>query len=96
MNKKTILVTGSSGFIGMHLCNSLLKSSYQVLGLDNMNDYYNVSLKEDRLGHAYIFSGTRGIGKTTIARLFAKSLRCENRPEAINEFPKSFNHIASS
>ena len=49
MNKKTILVTGSSGFIGMHLCNSLLKSSYQVLGLDNMNDYYNVSLKEDRL-----------------------------------------------
>lgn len=37
------------------------------------------SLKEDRVGHAYIFSGTRGIGKTSIARIFAKSLRCVER-----------------
>ncbi|WP_412470454.1 MULTISPECIES: DNA polymerase III subunit gamma/tau [unclassified Halobacteriovorax] len=42
------------------------------------------SLREDRLGHAYIFSGTRGIGKTTIARIFAKALRCEARDENQN------------
>ena len=40
------------------------------------------SLKEDRVGHAYIFSGTRGIGKTSIARIFAKALRCETRLES--------------
>ncbi|MFG1525487.1 DNA polymerase III subunit gamma/tau [Halobacteriovorax sp. RZ-3] len=42
------------------------------------------SLRDDRLGHAYIFSGTRGIGKTTIARIFAKALRCETRDENQN------------
>ncbi|MGP1931920.1 MAG: DNA polymerase III subunit gamma/tau, partial [Arsenophonus sp. ET-DL12-MAG3] len=35
------------------------------------------SLEQQRLHHAYLFSGTRGIGKTTIARLFAKGLNCE-------------------
>ena len=44
-----ILVTGSSGFIGMHLCKSLLGDGYNVYGIDNMNDYYDVSLKEARL-----------------------------------------------
>ena len=44
-----ILVTGSSGFIGMHLCRALLNDGYVVMGIDNMNDYYDVSLKEARL-----------------------------------------------
>lgn len=44
-----ILVTGSCGFIGMHLCKSLLNDGFQVFGIDNMNDYYDVSLKEGRL-----------------------------------------------
>ena len=44
-----ILVTGSSGFIGMHLCKNLLESGYKVLGIDNMNDFYEVSLKKSRL-----------------------------------------------
>ena len=43
------LVTGSSGFIGMHLCEALLNDGYVVMGIDNMNDYYDVSLKEARL-----------------------------------------------
>ena len=44
-----ILVTGSSGFIGMHLCKNLLDDGYIVEGIDNMNDYYDLSLKEARL-----------------------------------------------
>ena len=43
-----ILVTGSSGFIGYHLCSSLLKDGFDVLGVDNMNDYYDVNLKINR------------------------------------------------
>ena len=44
-----ILVTGSSGFIGMQLCKNLLDDGYNVCGIDNMNDYYDVSLKQERL-----------------------------------------------
>lgn len=45
----TILVTGAAGFIGMHTCLSLLARGDRVIGLDNLNDYYDVSLKQARL-----------------------------------------------
>jgi Nucleoside-diphosphate-sugar epimerases len=44
-----ILITGSSGFIGFHLSNLLLSKDFQVVGIDNMNDYYDVQLKKSRL-----------------------------------------------
>lgn len=44
-----ILVTGSSGFIGYHLCRRLIADGYEVIGVDNMNAYYDVDLKEYRL-----------------------------------------------
>ncbi|MEL5899102.1 NAD-dependent epimerase [Clostridium sporogenes] len=47
--KQKILVTGAAGFIGFHLSSLLLKKDYQVIGIDNINDYYDVKLKEDRL-----------------------------------------------
>lgn len=47
MNK--ILVTGSAGFIGYHLSARLISLGYRVSGLDSVNDYYDVSLKEERL-----------------------------------------------
>jgi UDP-glucuronate 4-epimerase len=44
-----ILVTGAAGFIGFHLSKRLLQEGYAVTGLDNLNDYYEVSLKQARL-----------------------------------------------
>ncbi|MBU6469435.1 MAG: NAD-dependent epimerase [Gammaproteobacteria bacterium] len=44
-----ILVTGAAGFIGFHLCTRVLADGLQVTGLDNLNDYYDVTLKEARL-----------------------------------------------
>lgn len=55
-----VLVTGTAGFIGFHLANQLLQKGVEVVGLDNINDYYEVSLKYDRLAEA-------GIPKAAIA-----------------------------
>jgi len=49
MSTKKILVTGAAGFIGYHLCKSLLEDDYEVLGIDNINDYYDPNLKLARL-----------------------------------------------
>ena len=46
---KKILVTGSAGFIGFHLSKSLLEDGHEVLGIDNLNDYYDPKLKYARL-----------------------------------------------
>lgn len=43
------LVTGAAGFIGFHTCKRLLEAGHQVVGIDNMNDYYDVNLKQARL-----------------------------------------------
>ncbi len=49
MSYKNILVTGAAGFIGFHLSKRLLEDGCSVLGVDNLNDYYDVQLKHDRL-----------------------------------------------
>jgi len=52
---KTYLITGGAGFIGFHLSKSLLEKDARVIGFDNMNDYYDVRLKEDRLAKLYYY-----------------------------------------
>ena len=46
---KTAMVTGAAGFIGFHLSKRLLDEGYRVFGVDNLNDYYDLQLKKDRL-----------------------------------------------
>ena len=46
---KKILVTGCAGFIGYHLCKRLLLKKHDLLGVDNLSNYYDISLKKSRL-----------------------------------------------
>lgn len=54
-----ILVTGAAGFIGMYVSKQLVELGHEVVGIDNLNDYYDVQLKSDRLGQIINLSGFR-------------------------------------
>ena len=49
VDKEKILVTGSAGFIGFHLCRRLLRENFDVIGFNNINNYYSTELKLSRL-----------------------------------------------
>lgn len=70
-----VLVTGAAGFIGFHLCQRYLQRGESVFGIDNVNDYYDVSLKNDRLSqleaHAdFTFYKMDLVDREAINRLF--------------------------
>src|SRR5690242_3724554 len=72
-----VLVTGAAGFIGFHLCKRLLDRGDRVVGIDNLNPYYDVSLKEARLAQLtdrtdFLFFQRDLADKEGIARLFAE------------------------
>lgn len=61
------------------------KTFDEIIGQDHVVRTLKGALLNNRVGHAYLFSGPRGVGKTTIARLLAKSLNCENYRHEIGE-----------
>ena len=74
---KTYLITGGAGFIGFYLSKALLEKGAKVIGIDNLNDYYEVSLKEDRLGILKKFPGYQFVkgdisDKETVFHVFEK------------------------
>ncbi len=71
-----------------HLTTSYRPQSFeQVLGQEQVRQILSKSAAEDKIAPAYMFSGTRGVGKTTIARIMAKAMNCEHGParEPCNE-----------
>ena len=78
-----ILVTGAAGFIGMHCIERLLARGDQVVGIDNLNDYYDVTLKESRLARiadhaAFRFHRVSIEDKEAMAGIFA-----EEKPDRV-------------
>ncbi|QGS37386.1 NAD-dependent epimerase/dehydratase family protein [Aerococcus viridans] len=72
---KKILITGAAGFIGFYLSQQLLAKGHTIVGIDNMNDYYKVDLKEERikkLAHVDNFTFIKGdlVDKSFIDNLF--------------------------
>ncbi|MDP6219502.1 MAG: NAD-dependent epimerase [Alphaproteobacteria bacterium] len=78
-----VLVTGAAGFIGMHCIERLLARGDQVVGIDNLNDYYDVALKESRLSRiadhaAFLFHRVSIEDKEAMAGIFA-----EEKPDRV-------------
>jgi UDP-glucuronate 4-epimerase len=70
MNSKlNILITGAAGFIGFHMTKRLCEEGHYIIGVDNLNDYYDVKLKKDRLTQLDVFveSGLFSFQKIDIA-----------------------------
>lgn len=58
-SSRPVLITGAAGFIGFHLCRRLLAEGREVIGLDSMNEYYDVTLKQARLERLKAFANFR-------------------------------------
>ena len=72
-----ILITGAAGFIGSHICKSFLNDNHEIYGIDNLNDYYDVNLKKNRLktfsNHTnFTFNEIDISNYTELANIFSK------------------------
>lgn len=90
--KKRILITGTAGFIGYHLAKQLIEQNYEVVGLDNINDYYDVKLKYDRLKETGIrkddIEWNKIVNSTKYPNYKFIRLNLEDREKIINLFKK--------
>lgn len=83
MDQEPLLVTGAAGFVGFHFCRALLAEGREVLGIDNLNDYYDPALKRARLQQLEPLPGFR-FQRTDLAdRAAMRALFSEQRFAAV-------------
>jgi len=80
---RQVLVTGAAGFIGYHLSERLLRAGDEVVGLDNLNDYYDPKLKEARLDRLKQHKGFRFLRADLGDRTGVEKIWKEIRPEVV-------------
>ena len=90
---ENILVTGSAGFIGFHVCINLIKKGFNVIGVDNLNDYYDVKLKKARLDEIFQFLKEKELSSFTFVKC---DLEDKNNLDLIFKEHKSKSYKLSS
>ena len=80
---RTALVTGAAGFIGYHLCRRLLADGFRVIGLDSLNDYYDVALKDRRRAMLMQSPGFRFVHARIEEPGLLMGLMAEERPDIV-------------
>ena len=78
-----VLVTGAAGFIGYHTAARLLDRGHEVIGFDNLNSYYDVSLKEARLARLKAREGFRFLKADLGDRTVVEAAFAEERPARV-------------
>jgi UDP-glucuronate 4-epimerase len=78
-----VLVTGAAGFIGMHVAERLLARGDEVIGLDNLNEYYDVSLKEARLARLSGHSAFRFVRADVADRVAIPAFFAQEKPQRV-------------
>jgi UDP-glucuronate 4-epimerase len=81
--EKKYLITGAAGFIGFHLCRRLLKEGCYVIGLDNLNAYYDVQLKKNRLKQLEGYSLFEFVQGDIGDKGLLKGIFSESRPDIV-------------
>ncbi len=82
--KKTFLVTGGAGFIGLHLCKRLLKENFKIVALDNLNPYYSIKLKKARIEELYKEGGDFSFIDGDIENIeFLERIFMEHKPQIV-------------
>ena len=92
-SKENILITGAGGFIGFHICMELLKKEKNIIGFDNINSYYDIKLKNNRLKNLKTFSKSRNGSFTFIKKNLEEF---KNLEKVFSKFkPKIVIHLAA-
>lgn len=93
-NLKTILVTGAAGFIGFHVSKALLALGHTVIGIDNINDYYDVNLKLARLAELGIkeAEAMQDLNESPSVTFGDRMIFVKMNLEDRNALPKLFKH----